>query len=76
MSPSGDTQDATKKQFGDLNLSIIGLGTQYPPYLLDPSDLDTLCKRHYPETPAYVPNLSLCPPNTDNNRTAWPKSVQ
>jgi hypothetical protein len=46
--------DAAEKSFGDLNLSIIGLGTEYPPYPLVPADLDTLCKRFYPESPAFV----------------------
>ncbi len=54
MSPAKDTQNATSKQFGDLNLSVIGLGTEYPPYQLDPSCLNTLCARHYPTTPAFV----------------------
>lgn len=37
---------------GRLDLSIVGLGTQYPPYELEANVLDTLAKRHYPETPA------------------------
>jgi type III polyketide synthase len=55
MSTPIDTPDATGKRFGDLNLSIIGLGTEYPPYLLDPSALDILTSRHYPESSAFVP---------------------
>jgi hypothetical protein len=54
MSTPIDTPDATGKRFGDLNLSIIGLGTEYPPYLLDPSALDILTSRHYPESSAFV----------------------
>lgn len=36
----------------DLNLSIVGLGVEYPPFLLAPNDLDVLVKRWYPDTPA------------------------
>lgn len=52
--------------FGHLNLSIIGLGTEYPPYLLDPDCLDTLCKRHYPDSPACVllSPVPLCQANS------------
>jgi type III polyketide synthase len=38
--------------FGDLNLSIIGLGTQYPPYAIKPEALDTLSKQFYPDSPS------------------------
>jgi len=54
MSPSKYTQNATSNQFGELNLSIIGLGTEYPPHQLDPACLNTLVSRHYPTTPAFV----------------------
>jgi hypothetical protein len=47
-----NTEDEEKNQFGDLNLSITGLGVEYPPFLLEPSALDTLCTRHYPDSPA------------------------
>ncbi|CZR52239.1 related to stilbene synthase 2 [Phialocephala subalpina] len=52
MSPSRTSQNGTKNQFGDLNLSITGIGTEYPPFLLEPSAVDILCDRHYPDTPA------------------------
>ncbi|PMD65426.1 thiolase-like protein [Hyaloscypha bicolor E] len=52
MSPSRDTQNAISNQFGDLNLSITGLGTEYPPHQLDPACLNTLVSRHYPNSPA------------------------
>ncbi|KAF7924947.1 uncharacterized protein EAE98_007035 [Botrytis deweyae] len=45
-------QSANQHGFGNLNLSIVGLGVEYPPFLLEPSDLDTLTKRHYPDSPA------------------------
>jgi len=38
--------------FGELGLSIIGLGTQYPPHALKPDSLNVLSKRFYPESPA------------------------
>lgn len=56
---SEDGEDVANRRFGNLNLSILGLGTEYPPYPLIPSDLDTLVQRHYPESPAYAPHLSL-----------------
>ena len=37
---------------GRLDLSIVGLGAEYPPYELEANVLDTLAKRHYPQTPA------------------------
>jgi type III polyketide synthase len=43
---------AAPSTFGELGLSIIGLGAQYPPYSLDASSVDTLSKRFYPDTPA------------------------
>ncbi|KAF8862253.1 thiolase-like protein [Acephala macrosclerotiorum] len=52
MSPSRTCQNGTETQFGDLNLSITGIGTEYPPFLLEPSAVDILCERHYPDTPA------------------------
>ncbi len=36
----------------ELGLSIVGLGSQYPPYSLKPDSLETLSKRYYPDTPA------------------------
>ncbi|ESZ95593.1 hypothetical protein SBOR_3989 [Sclerotinia borealis F-4128] len=45
-------QPTNKNEFGNLNLSIVGLGVEYPPFLLEPSALDILTKRHYPDSPA------------------------
>jgi type III polyketide synthase len=59
MSPTRD-QDAPEGafgKFGDLDLSIIGLGVEYPPFKLGPEALDTLVKRHYPDSPAWVSSL-------------------
>ncbi|KAL2197999.1 thiolase-like protein [Corynascus similis CBS 632.67] len=50
---------ATQCDFGDLGLSIIGLGTQYPPHDLKPSSLEVLSKRFYPESPAMSKVLSI-----------------
>ena len=63
MSPSRDIQHATSNEFGDLNLSITGLGIEYPPYKLEPEALDTICQRHYPDSPAFVPNPSPLSPS-------------
>ncbi|KAI6714203.1 hypothetical protein JHW43_003240 [Diplocarpon mali] len=52
MASANHTQNETNHQCGELNLSITGIGVEYPPYLLDPECLDTICKRHYPESPA------------------------
>lgn len=41
---------AGPRRFGDLGLSILGLGTQYPPHALKPDSLDKLSKRFYPES--------------------------
>lgn len=37
---------------GELGLSIIGLGTQYPPYSLPLAALDVLARKFYPESQA------------------------
>jgi type III polyketide synthase len=52
MATIPEVQDVPKEQFGDLNLSITGMGVEYPPYMLSPPDLDTLVARHYPDSPA------------------------
>lgn len=51
---NAEQQSTNKNEFGHLNLSIVGLGVEYPPFLLEPSALDILTKRHYPESPAQV----------------------
>lgn len=38
--------------FGQLGLSITGLGTQYPPYALKPDAIDTLAKRYHADSPS------------------------
>ena len=37
---------------GRLDLSIVGLGTQYPQHELDAKAFEILARRHYPDTPA------------------------
>jgi hypothetical protein len=41
-----------RETFTNLNLAITGIGVQYPPYAIDSSGLESIAKRHYPETPA------------------------
>ncbi len=43
---------AAPSSFRELGLSIIGLGTQYPPYALKADAIDTLSSRFYPDSPA------------------------
>lgn len=52
MPLSGDAKDGPNNVFGDLNLAVTGLGVEYPPFKLQPEDLNTLCARHYPDSPA------------------------
>ncbi|KAI5464792.1 thiolase-like protein [Mariannaea sp. PMI_226] len=50
---------AAPSSFGELGLSIIGLGTQYPPYSLNADALNILSKRFYPETPSMKKVLTI-----------------
>ncbi|KAH8903440.1 chalcone and stilbene synthase domain-containing protein [Coniochaeta sp. PMI_546] len=43
----------------ELGLSIMGLGTQYPPYALKPDSVETLSKRFYPDTPSMQKVLAI-----------------
>jgi hypothetical protein len=52
---------ATRSSFENLGLSIIGVGTQYPPYALKPDCLDTLSREFYPESPAQVTHANFIP---------------
>jgi len=51
MSPARDEQ-STQATFGELGLSINGVGATYPPFSLVPQDLDRMTARWYPDTPA------------------------
>ncbi|KHJ33871.1 putative chalcone synthase c protein [Erysiphe necator] len=42
----------TSNTFDDINLSIIGLGSEYPPYNHEYSVLERMCAQHYPENAA------------------------
>ena len=54
MSPSLVLPHATADDnFEDnLELSIVGIGAEYPPYHNGPEALEILAKRHYPESTA------------------------
>jgi type III polyketide synthase len=43
---------AAPNTFGELNLSVVGLGVHYPPYSLDAKAVETLAERFYPESPS------------------------
>ena len=45
---------ASPNTFSNLGLSIIGVGHHYPPHSLKPDSLETIAKRFYPDSPAYV----------------------
>ncbi|KAI1772324.1 thiolase-like protein [Hypoxylon cercidicola] len=50
---------ASPNTFGELGLSIIGLGAQYPPYSLKPDEVDKLAAKYHPESPAMQKVLSI-----------------
>ncbi|POS78423.1 chalcone and stilbene synthase [Diaporthe helianthi] len=43
---------ASPNRFGQLGLSILGVGSQYPPHNLKPDAIDTLATRFYPDSPS------------------------
>ncbi|KAJ9131306.1 Thiolase-like protein [Coniochaeta hoffmannii] len=43
----------------ELGLSIIGLGTQYPPYGLKPDSVETIAKKFYPDSPSMHKVLAI-----------------
>ena len=58
--PSSTAQhdgSATQDQLFDdnLNLSILGLGVEYPPHRHGPESLDVLANRFYKDSPAWDP---------------------
>lgn len=60
MSPSAVPSSTSHGHFkSDLNLSLQGLGVEYPPFLVGPEALETLANRFYPPTAAYVTINSL-----------------
>ena len=51
MSPTAVNGSTSHDRFeSGLNLSILGLGVEYPPFELGPDDLDTLASRFYPQS--------------------------
>ncbi|KAI0102254.1 thiolase-like protein [Nemania sp. FL0031] len=50
---------ATNNAFGELGLSIIGLGTQYPPNKLTADELAKLAAKFHPDSPAMERVLSI-----------------
>ncbi|KAL8831294.1 MAG: hypothetical protein Q9191_000950 [Dirinaria sp. TL-2023a] len=60
MSPSAlPNGTANGHLTSDLNLSILGLGVEYPPYRVGPDALQTIAERYYPESPALSKVLSI-----------------
>ena len=52
----GNGNNASKEQFeDDLNLSILGLGAEYPPHRHGSDSLDVLASRYYKPSTASVP---------------------
>ena len=53
MSPSAIPHSTASDHFKDgLNLSILGLGVDYPPVRNGPEGLEIIANRHYPESTA------------------------
>ncbi|KAL8910728.1 MAG: hypothetical protein Q9171_004021 [Xanthocarpia ochracea] len=60
MSPSAIPTSTSNGHFkNDLNLSLRGLGVEYPPFLVGPEALETLANRFYPPSPALKKVLSI-----------------
>ncbi|KAI1800283.1 putative type III polyketide synthase [Daldinia bambusicola] len=50
---------ASPNSFGELGLSIIGLGAQYPPYSLKSDEVNKIATKYYPDSPAMQKVLSI-----------------
>ncbi|KAI1397437.1 thiolase-like protein [Hypoxylon fuscum] len=50
---------ASSNTFGELGLSIIGLGAQYPPNSLKPDEVNKLATKYYPDSSAMQKVLSI-----------------
>ncbi|KAL8751315.1 MAG: hypothetical protein Q9184_006106 [Pyrenodesmia sp. 2 TL-2023] len=60
MSPSAVPTSTANGHFeNDLNLSLVGLGVEYPPFLVGPEALETLANRFYPPSTALKKVLSI-----------------
>ena len=49
---SSTSSTATECLEKNLNLSIFGFGVEYPPFRAGPEALETLARRHYPDSEA------------------------
>lgn len=43
---------AATGSFEELGISILGVGSEYPPYGLKPDEVQKLGEKYYPESPA------------------------
>ncbi|KAL9603906.1 MAG: hypothetical protein Q9219_000844 [cf. Caloplaca sp. 3 TL-2023] len=60
MSPSTIPTNAAGNHFeNDLDLALLGLGVEYPPFLVGPEALETLANRYYPPSTALKKVLSI-----------------
>ncbi|KAI1078795.1 chalcone and stilbene synthase [Whalleya microplaca] len=50
---------ASPNTFGELGLSIVGLGAQYPPNALRPDEVTKLATKYYPDSPSMSKVLSI-----------------
>ncbi|KAI0004368.1 thiolase-like protein [Xylariaceae sp. FL0662B] len=50
---------ASPNAFGELGLSIVGLGAQYPPNALRPDEVTKLATKYYPDSPSMTKVLSI-----------------
>ncbi|KAI1472735.1 putative type III polyketide synthase [Daldinia caldariorum] len=50
---------ASSNSFGEMGLSIIGLGAQYPPYSLKSDEVNKIATKYYPDSPAMQKVLSI-----------------
>ncbi|KAI1760250.1 thiolase-like protein [Hypoxylon sp. FL1150] len=50
---------ASPNTFGELGLSVVGLGAQYPPNLLKPNEVNKLAAKFHPDSPAMQKVLSI-----------------
>ncbi|KAI9844010.1 MAG: hypothetical protein M1837_005945 [Sclerophora amabilis] len=59
MSPSRQPDPAADHCFEDLDLNIVGLGVQYPPFQHGPDALEVLADRFYPKSTALSKVLTI-----------------
>lgn len=54
LEPQHELNGHTTEAESSLNLQILGVGTEYPPYQIGPDALETIAKRFYPDCPSSV----------------------